>query len=292
MGIPLLLVAILVLSGISFQFLGSILSLSSLWVVPIAFFIITYIHLVRKDKQFLYDISRRIGSDRAIMSVEYLLLLLPIIVFQAYHASFLNVIGLISVPVVVNLLPSFKIGNIRNRMVSLNFIPVELYELRIIIERYFFLFLICWLVSFLGFMHIAYFLVTLLFGLTILIGGFMFNEPLELIYNKRNFLNEKLLMNLGFCGLMFLPQFVIAFICNPESYLVLAYGCIYYFTILALAIVYKYAKYSPLRSGTLNSTLVGISMVLGLMPGLVLGSFVLGIYYYFAAQKNLNYHLC
>lgn len=291
-GVPLLIIATLVLSGISFQFIGSILSFSHIWVVPLAFLFIYYLHLVRKDKRFLSDIAASVMHARLAMSAEYLIVLLPVIIFQVYNYHFFNVLGLVTMPLVVNLLPSFKIIGFRDRIVNLSFIPIEVYELRIIIERYFPLFLVCWLVAFLGFLHVAYFLVALLFGLTILIGAYMYNEPLELMYSYRNFLQEKLLVNLGFCGLLFLPQFLIAFFCNPESYLVLAYGCMYFFTMLALAIVYKYAKYNPVRSSTLNSTLVGVSMVLGLMPGLVIGSIILVVYYYFAAQKNLNYHLC
>jgi len=59
---------------------------------------------------------------------------------------------------------------------------------------------------------------------------------------------------------------------------------------MALAITSKYANYDPLRQVTLNSTSLIVAMILGLLPGLILGSLIVSIYYYFKAKKNLAYY--
>jgi len=159
------------------------------------------------------------------------------------------------------------------------------------IERHFILFALCWLISFLGCLHTAYFLVSWLFALCIIVAGYVSNEPLELIERKPSVLRDKLLSHIGVGMLLFLPQLILAYYYSPENYLVLWYGCLYYLCMHTLAIVYKYAQYDPLRSVNMNGTMVGISMVLGLMPGLVLGSIPVVIYYYFSAQRNLKYYL-
>ncbi len=285
------IVGLFALSGIVFQFLGTVLSFPQIYVVPLSALFILNLHLWRPDKQFMRELTASAMQRVLVMGAEYSLLLLPVLVFHVVKGHFLAA-GLLSVvPWLIATFPTVNIRVFTPRRFKARFIPLQLFEIKIAIERYCIFFLVFWSIAFLGFLHPAYFLVSLLFALVILVSGFAYNETLDLMEGRRNFISEKLLSNVGFALLFFMPQLVLTALRHSDDYLVLSYGLLYFVSILSLAILYKYAKYNPLRSSTLNSTLVTISMVLGLMPGLVIGSVIVCVYYYFKAKQNISYYL-
>lgn len=290
-GIVLTLVALVVFSGMGFRFLGMLLSLPAWWALPLVALSLGSLHFSRKDLQFLSGVLSR-HKYLLILSFEYLLLVAPVFGYQVILGNYPIAAGVMLAAIVVSLLPKGSVTlALKSRPMRLSFIPIELYELRIIIERYWLPFVIFWLISFLGFYHAAYFLVALLGMLVILVSAFTHNEPLELLRENRNFLNEKLGINIGFGTLLFLVPFSLTLYFHNDNYLLLIYGYLYFVTIMTLAICYKYASYDPLRSTTLNSNFITVVAILSLLPGLILGAMIALVYYYFLAHKRLAYYI-
>jgi len=181
---------------------------------------------------------------------------------------------------------------LKSRLVSLNVIPLKLFELRITIERYWLLFIGLWLISFFGIIHLAFLLVSLFLILGFIISAYSFNEPLEVLKLEPHFLIEKLALHLLIFIALFGLPFILTYWFHPETIYFLIYSLVYFVTIISLAINFKYAKYNPLRSLNSSYNVVVFSTYLSLLPGLILAPMFLSVYYFFKAKQNLNDYLC
>jgi len=290
-GYFFVLITAVVTVGISMNALAGFLSLPSWLALPMSLMALSSLHLARRDHQFLNKVFGSEWARRRFQSLEYILILLPILVYQIYLRHWLVAIGLVIVGVVVALLlPDYKLKGLKTRPLPLKFLPVAAFELKIICERYILPLSILWIVSFIGIVHPAFLLVAFLLFLFFIIEAYGFNEPLEMIEEKDSLLLEKCGMHIGLITVLFGVQFLLAGFGNPDFLLILIAGYAYMVIIITLAIMSKYARYNPLRMSNTNSKSLVVAMILGLLPGLILGSLILSVYYYFQAKKNLAYY--
>ena len=290
-GYFFVLISMVAIGGIFFKALAGLMLLPSAAVIPLSLLILGPLHLARKDLHFLGEITESIYHKRQFICLEYGIILLPIICYQFVRHQYGVAVGLTLIPVLLSFMDhaerSFKW---KDRPLNLKFIPVAAFELKIAMERYIVPVAVVWIISLLGFFHPAFLLVAVLIFLFLIIEGFTFNEPLEMLSSSKHFLIEKCGLSIGVITLLFGFQFLICAFLHPTARLVLLAGYAYMMVIVILAVTSKYAHYHPLKSRTMNVTALIVAMILGLLPGLILGSLLLSSYYYFRANKNIAYY--
>lgn len=294
-GIPYVIGAILLLSGILFGALESFAALEEKAYLFIYSFINVFLFLTRKDKLFLDEMPLpRIVYyliDHALISVPYLILLLC---FGKIIVLLKCIFILLTLCTVFSFLPKLMFqGSRKMAYFNWNVIPVSYFEARLFLKKYA-LFLIVLFALGIGFSSFAAVLpiVSLLF-ISLLMTVFEFFEPKELIFETstaRKFLKTKVARNSLLVHLIFIPLYLLYLIQHPSLYLVLLLVILSLQLSVMFFIYYKYSLYEPNRMKVYGGAMSSIFLGCLILPGFILINLGLSIRLYFKARKNLNFY--
>jgi len=290
-GIPLFLILLLVTTGLTFKILVFLSEVQGIEMGIFSLVIIASIHLARKDTHFLKSLT---VSRPLLFLAEYSLLLLPVSILLLFLGKIEPAIywQLGMLPVLL-----FPAGNFKNNkiapLVNLDKIPFKYFEIKLGLRRMFFGIVSLYVLA----LGCSFFIGTLIlfsiFLLLILPAFFQEFEPKEMIvleYEKGNFLRNKICSHLLIFQIALLPHYLLFLFYHFEMWY-LGLAC---FVVLSLGIifniVYKYASYRPSVSKIFSNTFQTVFLATLFMPGLVLASIGMIIYFWRKANKNLVYY--
>jgi len=257
----------------------------------LSFVIIASIHSIRKDAHFLKSLK---VSRPLLFFAEYSLLLLPVSILLFFLGKITPAIywQLGMLPVLL-----FRAGNFKNNkiapLVNLDKIPPKYFEIKLGLRKMLFVIALLYFVALGCSFFIGTMILFSIFLVMILPTFFEYFEPKEMIvleYEKGNFIKNKVVSHLLIFQITLLPHYLMFLFFHLEMwYLVLA--C---FVALSLGIifniVYKYASYRPHAPKIFSNTFQAVFLATLVMPGLVIASIGLIIYFWRKANKNLAYY--
>ncbi|MFK7771596.1 MAG: hypothetical protein AB8F94_05630 [Saprospiraceae bacterium] len=290
-GIPLFLILLLVTTGLTFKILVFLSEVQGIEMGIFSLIIIASIHSTRKDAHFLKSLT---VSRPLLFLAEYSLILLPvsIVLFFFFFLEPAIYWQLGMLPIVF-----FPAGNLKNNkiapLVNLDKIPFKYFEIKLGLRKMFFGIVLLYFVA----LGCSFFIGTLIlfsiFLLMLLPAFFEYFEPKEMIvleYEKGNFLKNKISSHLLIFQIALLPHYLLFLFYHFEMwYLGLACFVAVSLTII-FNIVYKYASYRPSIPKMFSNTFQAVFLATLLMPGLVLASIGMIIYFWRKANKNLAYY--
>lgn len=290
-GIPLFFILLLVTTGITFKILAFLSVVQGIEMGFFSLVIIVSIHLTRKDSHFLKSLT---VSRPLLFLAEYSLILLPVSILlfflEKVEPAIYWQLGML--PVLL-----FPAGDFKNNkiapLVNLDKIPVKYFEIKQGFRKMFFVIVLLYLVT----LGCSFFIGTLiLFGvflLMILPVFFQDFEPKEMIvleYEKDDFLKNKVLRHLLIFQIALLPHYLMFLFYHFEMWY-LGLACFVGLSLgIMFNIVYKYASYRPNVPKIFSNSFQGVFLLTLFMPGLVLASIGLIIYFWRKANENLAYY--
>lgn len=290
-GIGLVILMLIISTGVVLQLLSNLLALPAYYSIGLASLIIILLHINRKDLLFLKSITSTKKIFSFILFTEYTLLITPIIIFKIFQYQFWIGAALFLPPALVALFSDFfkspKTAFVKK---NLSIFPLQAFELKTFIEKRKLSVFICYTISYLSFLHIAFFLISIFCCTALLLDAFKIIEPREMIAWHKNFLLSKLILNIKLFSILFTPPVLIALGMNWELKWIILYAFFYLFIMAFLAINYKYAHFSPLYNSIESANILIILLLLGMLPGGILISVGFGVYCYIVAKRKLTYY--
>ncbi len=268
------------------------------------------LHASRNDKHF---IKTTIRSPYLFYLSEYLFLILPFIVIWIVHFNWMGtgllILIVLLIPLIsINLKLSYLDSIIKMLInpfssslnskfnVSLPFVSARSFEWISGIRRNLLLLFPVYLLI-LAFSFKPYVAVAGVIFISILISGFYYHgEPREFVEffarNPREFMLQKIFINLKQLIILFSPILIIALIFQTPTWYVLIGAVIISFLIQAIAIVFKYGLFEENANLNRNSLIVFINILFVLLPIFWPVPIIMGIRYYAKAHENLKeyYH--
>ena len=291
-GIPYILFAILLLSGILFGVLESFSSLSANAHL-VVFILINIAHFIyRKDKHFIEDLPKRkifyYLIDHALISLPYVILLLAFgkLLIASYCLLAMLILAFIFsiIPILENR-KSLRLGNLNWKA-----IPAKYFELRLLLKRSAFFLIILYGLG-IGFSSYAAVLpIISVLLITFLLSVFEYFEPKELIFHSQSpqaFLWKCVLKNSWPIHLCLSPLYILYAFQHPSLYLVLLLVIVALQTAICFAVYYKYSMYEPNRKKVYGGAMTAIFLLFLILPGFVIIDIALSIRMYFKAKHNL-----
>ena len=287
-GLVYILIAVFLLSGIIFKFLEDLHvrpnPLYGLYFGILPFFI----QMNRKDQYFLKTLDVNI---RLLFILEYLILSLPflciLLAFKNFQAS--GVLLLCSV--FSAFIPILKQnGNTFRKNLSLGFIPIHLFEIRMGIRKHFFTVLLLFLPAlifsfYMGVMPVFVFFFTLI---CTTFYDDIEDRPLIEEYATNSFIHKKIKSHIIFFQMLLLPHYLMFLIFHSSYWYFLPICILVSSMIFAFAIVYKYKVYYPGRVKAFNGTAMAIFSFSMLNPLFAPLTIFMLIHYYRKAIKNMQ----
>ncbi|MFK8004984.1 MAG: hypothetical protein AB8H03_01375 [Saprospiraceae bacterium] len=290
-GIPLFLILLLVTTGITFKILVFLSEVQGIEMGILSLIIIGSIHSTRKDTHFLKSLT---VSQPLLFLAEYSLLLLPVSIVLFFLGKIEPAIYWQLGMLPVLLLPA---GNLKNNkiapLISLDKIPFKYFEIKLGLRKMFFGIVLSYFVA----LGCSFFIGTLiLFSILLLMllpTFFEYFEPKEMIvleYEKGNFLKRKIFSHLFIFQIALLPHYLLFLFYHFEMWY-LGLACFIGLSLgIIFSIVYKYASYRPNIPKMFSNTFQAVFLATLVMPGLVLASIGMIIYFWRKANKNLAYY--
>jgi len=287
----ILLIAILVSVGFIFQVIDAIRSLNWVYTLGIGVILVTSTHFSRKDLRFLSKITSRSMQMRMILLAEYLLILSPLILLFLITGPWQNGLALFLTPLIALVLPtrSFYLTE-RKQKKSLNWIPIQLFELKLHIEKNKPGYAILYVLSLLSPFHIAFFILGIFFLSTMIMTAFSVYEPKELLHWEPHFLKKKIQQNGLFIAKAMAPTFALASIFHFTQWPLLLYLLLIPLLTTFLGLLYKYARLTPIFHQPPNSSILTLFLMLLFLPGGILIHLGYSIFLLRKARKNLQYY--
>lgn len=288
-GIGLLLVCLLVISGVllkSYHQLISLPSYAALILTPVFIFIID---LNRKDKLFLKTIFPTWQQIGTFCSVEYLLLISPLLLFQIMRRDLLIVLGLIGVCILIGFCsPFFKPAKLHGHKKSIHQIPLKLFELKFYFEKNKLVLLSIMALALLGIVHFGFFIAALFIFIILLPEVFRYTEPLSMVKLEDKTVLKKTIKYISILGPIWMVAASFTYIFTQPPIWLLLYGIFCLIVAIVLGIGYKYANYSGIYPHLPSSNIISLMVILLVIPGGVLITFVFSIINYIKAEKNMQ----
>jgi hypothetical protein len=290
-GTPLFIILLIVTTGLTFKVLVFLSEVQGIEMAFFSFFIIASIHSTRKDSHFLksLDVSRPL-----LFFAEYSMFLLPVSILLLFLGKMIPAIywQLGMLPILF-----FPTGKLKNNKVAplfnLDKISVKYFEIKLGSRKMFFTIVLLYFVAlgcsfFIGTMIL--FSIFLLLILPTLIENFEPKEMIALEYEKGNFVKNKVVNHFLIFQIALLPHYLMFLFYHQEMWY-LGLAC---FIGLGLGIifniVYKYASYRPNVPKMFSNSFQAIFLGTLLMPGFVIVSIGLIIYFWRKANNNLAYY--
>lgn len=290
-GIPLFLILLLVTTGLTFKILVFLSEVQGIEMGIFSLFIIASIHSTRKDAHFLKSLT---VSQPLLFFAEYSLLLLPVSIVLFFLGKIEPAIYWQLGMLPVLLFPTGKLKNSKIApLVNLDKIPFKYFEIKLGLRKMFFVIVLLYFVA----LGCSFFIGTLIlwsiFLLILLPTFFEYYEPKELIaleYEKGNFLKNKIYSHLLIFQTALLPHYLLFLFYHIEMWY-LGLACFVGLSLgIIFNIVYKYASYRPNVPRIFSKTYQAVFLATLFMPGLVLASIGMIIYFWRKANKNLAYY--
>lgn len=290
-GIPLFIILLIVTAGLTFKILVFLSEVQGIEMAIFSFFIIASIHSTRKDAHFLksLDISRPL-----LFLAEYSFFLLPVTILLFFLGKTIPAIYWQLGMLPILLFPTGKLkSNKIAPLINLDKIPVKYFEIKLGLRRMFFAMVLLYLLA----LGCSFFIGTLiLFGIFLLLvlpTFFQEFEPKEMIvleYGKGNFVRNKVVNHLLIFQVALLPHYLMFLLYHQELWY-LGLACFIGLSLgIIFNIVYKYASYRPNVPKMFSNSFQAIFLGTLLMPGFVIVSIGLIIYFWRKANKKLAYY--
>lgn len=290
-GIPLFLILLIVTTGLTFKILVFLSEVQGVEMGIFSLLIIASIHSTRKDTRFLKSLT---VSRPLLFFAEYSLLLMPVSILLFFLGKIEPAIywQLGMLPVLI-----FPAGNLKNNkvtpLVNLDKIPYKYFEIKLGLRKMLFGIVLLYFLA----LGCSFFIGTLIlfsiFLLILLPTFFEYFEPKEMIvleYEKGNFLKNKVSSHLLIIQLALLPHYLLFLFYHFEMWY-LGLACFIGLSLgIIFNIVYKYASYRPGTPKMFSNTFQAVFLATLFMPGLVLASIGMIIYFWRKADKNLAYY--
>ena len=290
-GLPMILIFLLVTIGFTFKILQALTQVQGIEMALVAFILIASFHASRKDDFFLKKLNTNISL---LLLAEYTLLLFPVSILLFFLGKYAAVfyLHLGSLPVIFFPIGFFKKVN-TFPLLNLQKIPPQYFELKTGIRKWFVGMSLLYLLA----LGCSFFVGTLvlfsIFCLLVIPTFFESFEPKEILslqLVQKSFLKNKVIRHVLLIQLFLLPHIVLFLFFHPQLWYI-GLACVLALGLsVAFSIVFKYAAYRP-QIPKLNGTAFN-AIFLGtlLMPGLVLASVGLIIYFWKKAQQNIEYY--
>lgn len=267
------------------------LSPNKYYAAGVYFLVITYIHIMRKDYDFL---NVNFDNFRQIYIVEYIVFSAPLLIFLAVNLEFLVISAY------VLLLTPLSFIHLKKRKRTLNskiqrFIPDDAIEWKAGLRKTFFIFIFLW---FLGIVFSFYVgtVPVVIFILGILpISFFEYCEPVEMIVvfekSSKNFLKRKIKQQFVIFSIIIIPLMIAFLLFNIEYWYVAFIEYFVLSTIHIYFVVIKYSFYEPNSKASASQVFSVLGSTSILFPVLLPLIWVMTFYFYLKAKQKLNFYL-
>ncbi len=252
---------------------------------------LSVIQINRKDKRFL---KIHFTNFKWILLTEYLLLLVPLLIFLVYHKQIISLISVTSL--------TFLIVNIdyKPRQRSLNtaiqrLIPSNYFEWKRGVRKTLFIIIILWIIG----ISTAFFIGSV--PLIIFIQGIITlsfydkDEPLQMILalekGTNRFLKHKIIAQLFLFTIMSFPLILSFLVFHYDLWYVPVIEYLVFVFVLSYFILARYAFYRPNQKSSASQAYAiigGMSLFFFFLIPLI---WLLSIYLYFKSRKKLNFYL-
>ena len=283
------LVFLFVCIGIFFPALNSILSFDSIYSVIFSGIILFSMDYIRKDKLFLMSIFPNRRHTQLYVMIEYLILTLPIIIFQGLIGQYAHVFLIISTCILISIIsPSIKPANTGTSKMTLSIIKVKYFEYKFYAESGGVFWIIMWLLGFVSSFHIGFYIFWIFVILMVLPEMFRPYESREMLHWRQDFLQDKVLsyiyIFLLFVGLQSLTSLIFHF----DMIWIILYCIICLMTAIFMNISIKYAGYTPIYSSGFGQNTSGLLTMLMILPGGLIITIAYSMIKYFRAKSNMQ----
>lgn len=289
-GIPIIIVFLIVTLGFTFGLLQTLSEVEGGTIGLISWLLILGVHASRQDGSFLKSLN---VSKPFLFLAEYNMLLLPVSVllffFGKYESALFWHLG--TLPSIFFSSGFLKTGA-TSPLVALDKIPVRYFEIKTGLRR----FLIGGIVIYILALGCSFFNGTLvLFTVLLLLlipSFFEYFEPKEILskeYEKGDFLRKKILKHIFLFQIWMLPHYILFGIYHSSMWYLGVASMVAIGLTVMFSIVYKYASYRPNIPKVVGTFLHAIFAGTILLPGFVIVSIGLIIYFWRKASKNLAY---
>lgn len=288
-GFGLIVFALIILAGMLFSILGTVLEIPAKWAILAAGGLLIGIEIRRPDKFFLISVFDSYPQYWCFKFLEGILIASPILIFQSIFLRWDIVIGTLATIAVVSIIPFYRLRwNGKERKRSIHFIPLSLFETRFYFEKNWFGVLIIVLLLFLGVLHISLWILGMVFIVMLPIEIFTPHESREMIHFESGFVKNKIFKNLAFfLAVVIIPTLACA-LSSPSYMFVFIYVVYALILALSLAISKKYNSYYGLANYWPSSKSTMILTLLMLAPGGILITNVAAVYYYIKAENHIK----
>ena len=290
-GIPLFVLLLIVTTGLTFKVLVFLSEVGGVEMAFFSFFLILSFHLSRQDIQFLKSLTIH---NSILFLAEYTLLLVPVSILLIFLGK-IEVVGYWQLGMLpVLLLPAGKLQARKVApIINLEKIPPRFFEIKLGLRKSLFVLVFIYFTA-LGYSFfigtLVLFSIFFLLMLPIFFQDFEPKEMIVLIYQKGNFIKKKVVSHLLIFQIVLLPQYLLFLYYHSELWY-LGVACFVGISLgIMFNIVYKYSSYRPGFPKMFSNTFQAVFLGTLVMPGLVLASIGLIIYFWKKANKNLGYY--
>lgn len=288
-GFGIIAIAIFILTGIILSALQSILLMPASGAVLMALVLLLSIELKRKDTYFLKSIFQTDFKLFQFKFIENIFISLPIILFQGIFQQWSIILFIIGISGIVAILSFYLTHSKKDgSKISLQKIPLSLFEVRFYFEQKLWSILLIWILLCLGGFHISLWILGIIFLSALSIDIFTLLEPGEMVQYQHQFVFHKILRNVGFFLFSIAGPTLITLLLNPSSILIIIYGLAAISLSIVLSISKKYVSFYGVLENASSTKTATIIITLMLIPGGILITLAACFYYYFKAEKHMQ----
>ncbi|MEY3422747.1 MAG: hypothetical protein RIR48_3076 [Bacteroidota bacterium] len=285
------LVFIFAAAGLVFSMLKFIISIESAYSIAFSGVILLSVDYYRKDKMFLFSIFRNKINLILYLAMEYLLLVFPIAVFQIILQNYVYGAAVILTAILMALIsPEILIKDTTVKKSSMDFLSTEYFELKFSLERFKGFWIVFWFFGFLGFFHIAFYVVWIFFIIISMGESFKYYESREMVHWEDRFVFKKFRRYSLLMFQLICLQTMVTLMMHLDYYHFILYMFVCAYVALLLNISVKYSLYNPVNRFHYGQNSVAIFTIISLLPGGIIISLIYSILKYFKAEGNLKYY--
>ncbi len=283
------LIFLFVCTGIFFPALDRVLSGEAWYSILFCAIGVILLDYHRKDKLFLMSVFSKRNHHLCFLTIEYVLLLLPVIIFQLCMSQFIVATLLILVCFIVSIIsPLIRSKEGTSVKSTLNVIHLKYFEFKFFIETSVYFWILFWFLGFISYLHIGFYIFWIFIILMILPEIFRYYETRDMVHWKEKFVIKKVLSYTGLFLLIVALPSVIALIFHEDMFGVILYCIFCLMTSIFMNISIKYSGITPLHTSGYGQNTSGLLTMLMIIPGGVLIVFAFGMFKYFKAEANVN----
>ncbi len=288
-GIGIIILALFVLTGSILGGIESLMEVNQMYSFLGVGLVILVIDWKRNDKHFISQIFGNSLSNALYISLEYLLLISPLIVYKVFNGQYLIALGLILI--------TFLFGGISSHLQkpqnqgykkSLKFIPLEYFELKFFVEKQKISFMVIISLLLLGVVHISLWILGIVLLMSFIMEMFAAQEPMEMINWRPRLVFHKIMGYFKVALPVLIVSSLLTYLRSDLSFLVFIYGISVILTAISLAIANKYSEYYGLThkvSSTMPMTIIAFFMFI---PGFIIVTIGYTIIKYNKAESQMK----